>query len=94
MAYQKFIENIKNIQNRNPVKLTYHLDLKEGLQEGSAAKCSKNEIKQMAPQVTIKNIDIISATKFISPAKQNKKAIPMVTSEALKGSPLLFSLDK
>jgi len=41
---------------------------------------------QMAPYVTIKNIEIALATKFSSPTSTKAKAIRMVTRELLKGS--------
>ena len=59
--------NINHIDRTAPNKEMYHLDLNAGRYEGSPEKCSKNDIKQIAPYVTMKNIEIIRATLLISP---------------------------
>ena len=53
------ILNINQIDNVAPSRDIYHLDLNTGRYDGSPEKCSKKEIKQIAPQVTIKNMEII-----------------------------------
>ena len=86
IEYMKLIFNIKNTLIINPNNDIYHLDLKEGLYDGSAPKWFKNDIKQSTPYVSIKNIVIIPATTLISP---NATKIPAITNtiiDALKGS--------
>ena len=48
-AYGVFILNISHTERIAPIKEIYHLDLNTGLYDGSPEKCSKNEIKQIAP---------------------------------------------
>jgi hypothetical protein len=64
----------------------YHLLRKAGLYEGSAAKCCKKDIRQIEPYITIKNMDMISATAFISPIPIKINEIQIVTSVAFNGS--------
>jgi hypothetical protein len=73
-----------------PNREMYHLLLNEGLYAGFEAKFSNRLIKQIDPYVTMKNIEMISATAFTSPMSTKKKAIMHVTSVALTGSPFLI----
>jgi hypothetical protein len=44
-----FILNMSHTHIMAPINDRYHLDLKEGRYAGSAAKCSRKDIRQIAP---------------------------------------------
>ena len=48
--------------------------------------CSKNDTRQIAPYVTMKNMEMISATALMSPMSTNAKAMTHVAIDALTGS--------
>ena len=68
-----------------PIRLRYHFDRKLGRYDGLAAKCSRKEIAQSAPYVTMKNIETILATMSTLPSNTKTTAIAEVTSVAFLG---------
>jgi hypothetical protein len=82
-AYPAFMKNIRPKHAIAPKSEMYHLDLNFGRYEGSAAKCCKKEIKHKLPYVTIKNMDITSATASNAPRRIKNEAMATVTMDAL-----------
>ena len=68
----------------------YHLLLYDGRYDGDDPKWFKKEIRQSAPYVNIKNIDIISATELTLPNETKAIAIIRVIMELFIGSLSLF----
>src|SRR5210317_820695 len=89
-AYWAVILNISQKENRAPTSDVCQLDLKVGRYAGSAAKCSRKEMRHIAPYVTIKNMEMICATKFTSPTITKTKAIRMVINDPFTGSLSVF----
>ena len=86
IAYGVLILNITHTAISAPAREIYHRDLNEGRYEGEDPKWFKNEIRHSDPYVTIKNMEMISATAFMLPSATKTNAITIVTSEALTGS--------